>query len=408
MKKLHKLSLQLKSSALEPFHKWAIPVALIMMAAVNPGLSQKTDTTKTSHIHWSGYIKHMHSSIYQPATASLLLDGLFQHRLNFTASGPDSPWLLHAGLRTRMFYGNYFELTPDQGKNIHDENNDHLPLSINVINRERLLLNSYLDRFYLQWTRKDWEVRLGRQRINWGISNFWNPNDLFNTFDFTDFDYDERPGSDAVRVTWYSGPVSRLEGAMKIADDWDSAIAALLYRWNSGSFDYQIIAGKYQKNITLGGGWSGYLGNVGFKGEFMHFNAYNSKETSAFNATAGLDYAFKNKVFTGIGYLFNEAGSTGQGTYLFAFKLSARNLYPYRHAVYTSINYGFAPLLNGGVSLVYSPAESKPFFISPTLSYNMAQNWDLDLISQIFVTDTPPGSLDLNIYSFFLRVKWSM
>ncbi len=324
-----------------------------------------------------------------------------------TVSNARSTWSVNAGLRTRMFYGNFFELTPDQGSTIHDENNDYLPLSVNITDNKHLLVNSYLDRLYVQWSRKAWEVRLGRQRINWGISTFWNPNDLFNTFDFTDFDYEERPGSDALRVTWYTGPVSRLEGAIRMADNWDDVTAAMLYRWNMGAFDIQVIGGKYQKNITFGGGWSGYIGDVGFKGELMYFNSYDSQITNTFNLTAGFDYMFGSKLFTSLGYLFNKAGTTDHGTNLFSFQLSARNLYPYRHAIYSSVNYSFTPLLTGGFSLVYSPVSTDPWFVSPSLSYNVAQNWDLDLVSQIFVSEPVGTAPDLDIYAFFLRMKWS-
>src|SRR5680860_1859090 len=363
-----------------------------------PDLSGQSTKGKDSlHADWSGYLKQMNTTIYQPITKSVLLDGLLQNRINMTLYGDKSPWSLHAGLRTRMFYGNFFEENPDRGSTIHDENNDYLPLSVNIVDNRHLLVNSYLDRLYLQWTRKSWEMRLGRQRINWGISTFWNPNDLFNTFDFTDFDYEERPGSDALRVTWYSGPVSRLEGAIKMADNWDGVTAALLYRWNMGSFDFQVIGGKYQKNITTGGGWSGYMGDVGFKGEMMYFNSYDSQVTNTFNITTGFDYIFGTDLFTSLGYLYNEAGSTDQGTNLFIFQLSARNLYPYRHAVYGSVNYTFTPLLTSGFSLVYSPVSTDPWFVSPTLSYNVAQDWDLDFISQIFVSEVT--TFNLNIFA---------
>lgn len=31
----------------------------------------------------------------------------------------------------------------------------------------------------------------------------WNPNDWFNTYNYFDFDYEERPGTDAIRVRVY-------------------------------------------------------------------------------------------------------------------------------------------------------------------------------------------------------------
>src|SRR5690606_10888137 len=238
-----------------------------------------------------------------------------------------------------------------------------------------------------------------------GISTFWNPNDLFNSFDFTDFDYEERPGSDALRVTWYTGPVSRLEGAIKMADNLDEVTMAMLYRWNMGSFDFQVIGGKYRKNLAVGGGWSGYLNDIGFKGELMYFDSYDSGIANTFNITTGFDYLFGSEVMAGLGYLYNGSGTLGQGSNLFNFQLSARNLYPYRHAVYGQINVSITPLLSGGAMVVYSPVEPNPLFLSPSFSYSLSQNWDLDLVSQIFAAESSP--INLNVYAFFLRTKWS-
>lgn len=137
----------------------------------------------------------------------------------------------------------------------------------------------------------------------------------------------------------------------------------------------------------------------------MYFNSYESGVSNAFNLTAGVDYLFGDDLFTSIGYLYNQSGSTDQGTNLFIFELSARNLYPYRHALYGSASFAITPLLNAGASLVYSPVITDPWFISPSLSYSMAQNWDLDLVSQIFVTEVT--TINLNVFAFFLRTKWS-
>lgn len=381
---------------------------LTFLVLLGYGLTAQSNDRKDSlRADWSGYLKYMSTTIYQPFNKSVLIDGLAQNRVNLTLYGNQSPWSFHAGLRTRFFYGNFFEQDPDRPSTIHDENNDYLNLSFNIFHNKYVLMNSYFDRLYLEWSKSSWEVRLGRQRINWGISNFWNPNDLFNTFDFTDFDYEERPGSDALRITWYTGPVSRLEGAIKMGENWEEVTAALLYRWNMGSFDIQLVGGKYQKNYTYGGGWSGYLGNVGFKGEMMFFNSYDSQVSNTFNLTAGLDYIIGKDLFSSIGYLYNEAGSTDHGSNLLLFNLSARNLYPYRHAFYGSINYPFTPLLTGGISLVFSPYPSNPWFISPTLSYNVAQNWDLDFVSQISTSEPAPPAPDIDMYAYFLRAKWS-
>jgi hypothetical protein len=70
-----------------------------------------------------------------------------------------------------------------------------------------------IDRLYLDWVYKDWEVIFGRQRIAWGTCLVWNPTDFFNPFDILDFDYEERPGTDAVHVQYYTGPLSQFNAA---------------------------------------------------------------------------------------------------------------------------------------------------------------------------------------------------
>ena len=77
--------------------------------------------------------------------------------------------------------------------------------------------HTMIDRFYLSWRTDNWRVRLGRQRVNWGINLVSNPNDLFNVYSFFDFDYVERPGADAVRAQHYLDGMSSLEVAVSPA-----------------------------------------------------------------------------------------------------------------------------------------------------------------------------------------------
>ena len=76
-----------------------------------------------------------------------------------------------------------------------------------------------LDRAYVQYTKGNFSTTIGRQRINWGISPVWNPNDLFNAFQYLDFDYEERPGADAARLEYYVGEASSVEAAFKLAEN---------------------------------------------------------------------------------------------------------------------------------------------------------------------------------------------
>ena len=43
------------------------------------------------------------------------------------------------------------------------------------------VLTSMVDRLWMQFTFGNLEIKAGRQRINWGQTFVWNPNDIFNS-----------------------------------------------------------------------------------------------------------------------------------------------------------------------------------------------------------------------------------
>ncbi|HMQ64538.1 MAG TPA: hypothetical protein PKE06_27890, partial [Flavilitoribacter sp.] len=248
------------------------------------------------------------------------------------------------------------------------------------------------------------EIRLGRQRVNWGISTIWNPNDIFNAYSFTDFDYEERPGSDAVRVRYYTGYAGSVEVAVRGADSLGGMIMAGRWLFNKGSYDIQLIGGYAQKDLVLGGGWAGNIKNAGFKGEATWFYRPEEKE-SVFALTANVDYAFANSLYLNGGFLYNSAGATDQDILnLFTFDLSAKTLYPYRWATFVQGSSPITPLLTAGVAVIYSPVKVNPLFVNPTITLSISDNWTLDAVGQVVFSKGDEGYRS-PLQVGFLRVK---
>lgn len=363
----------------------------------------------------NGYVKNLQTLLFfndaYPDLQQLKLvdtflqDNLLHNRLNFKWY-PNEHWTLHAEARNRIFFGDLVKATPDYGAQIDDVNNDYFDLSAVLLNSNGWVVHTMLDRLFLEYLAGNWEIRLGRQRVNWGISTVWNPNDVFNAFSFTDFDYEERPGSDALRVKYYTGFASSLEIVVRAFDHWDKGTVAGLWRFNKWKYDFQLLGGYTERFLTLGGGWAGNIKNAGFKGEFNHFYALDEDQQNAFAATIGVDYSFSNSIYLNLGLLYNSLGSQEAPiSGLFSFELSARNLYPYRWAVFTQVSLPFTPLLTGGVALIYSPVEVHPLFFNPTLTYSIKENWDLDLLGQLVFNQD--GGYTSPIQAAFLRLKFS-
>jgi hypothetical protein len=357
---------------------------------------------------WSmrGYVKHLESVFKLDGFNSYLLDNLIHNRLNIRYE-PSDKFQMAIDMRNRVFYGDLVKLNTNYADQIEEGNNDYFDFSAHLVNKRDWLVNSTIDRAYLQYTNGALETRIGRQRINWGISTVWNPNDLFNAFAFTDFDYEERPGSDAIRIKYYTGVASSIEIAASAARSLDRSVMAALYKWNVAQYDFQILSGYARGDWVIGGGWAGNLKTAGFKGEWSYFISDKENEKNSFALTAGIDYSFSNSLYLSTGYLYNSNGET-QGTLLdlFSFQLSAKNLYPFRHAIFISAGYPITPLLNSSLAFIYSPISSHPLFINPTLTYSIAQSWDLDLVGQIaFNQDN--GKYKSPVTAGFLRLKVS-
>lgn len=363
----------------------------------------------------NGYVKQMSSLLFisDPTLAAaypnkMMQDNLLHNRLNFSWYISDA-FTFKADLRTRIFYGETVRSTPSYGDLVDNANNDYFDLSWNILNEKAAVIHTMIDRLYFDFTKGKWQITLGRQRINWGINTTWNPHDIFNAYNFTDFDYAERPGSDALRVQYYTGVASSIELAVKVFDKWEEATAGLLWKFNKWNYDFQVLAGVANEDIVGGLGWAGNLGGAGFKGELSYFYDLDNAATTrhSFAASLGFDYIFGNGLFLNAGLLYNSNGLvSGSTNQLFSFELSAKNLYPYKYSAMLGVTHSFTPLFSGSLSVVYSPGESHALFISPTLAYSIKENWDIDLISQITLNKS--GNKYISpIQYIFLRLKFS-
>jgi hypothetical protein len=402
--------------------KNGIGLLLITLLAAS-SLSAQEEGEKKWRVN--GYLKNMQTLLlfnkaYPTMTPNglelvdtFIQDNLVHHRFNVEWR-PHDRWRFRGDLRNRIFFGDLVKATPNYAALIDNVNNDYFNLSRVLIDNPSLVAHGMIDRLYAEYSHEQWEVRLGRQRINWGIGTVWNPNDIFNAFAFTDFDYEERPGSDALRVKRYTGFAGSVELAAKMFDTWDEAVIAGMWRFNRWTYDFQLLAGLMERDLALGGGWAGNLGNAGLKGEMTYFlpmkKAFANYQhgRSSFALTLGIDYNLSNGLYLNSGYLFNSNGAArASATELFAFELSAKNLYPYRHAVFGQGMFPFTPLFNGGLAFIYSPVTVHALFLNPVATLSIAQNWDLDFVGQLVFNRVESKGYAAPVQALFFRLKWS-
>jgi hypothetical protein len=371
-------------------------------------LSQEEESVSPRY-DFKGYIKSLQTTYFTqlPFSSESIMfnDHLLHNRLNFKWF-PTENLTIYTELRSRLFWGDFVKLSSNYIDETDKGSDDYFDWSAGWRSNKGYALHTNLDRFYAEWTKGQWEFRMGRQRVNWGITTTWNPNDIFNAYNFTDFDYEERPGSDALRIKRYTGIASSLELAFKAAENWEEFTGAILGKFHTGTYDWQILGGVSENFIVAGGGWAGNLGNASFKGEVSTFLPLEEKDESSVSATFGIDYTFSNQLYLSGGMLFSSTGTTDNiSLSIFDSDLSARKLFPYKYAGMVMATYPINPLLNSGLVVLYSPGKANMLFLNPTITASIAQDWDIHLVGQILFQKQE--KYESPVQAGYLRIKWS-
>ncbi len=352
-----------------------------------------------------GYVKNLQQAGFTEAPGNTQWSTLIHNRINFKYL-INEQWLARLEFRNRVLYGDLVRANPNLPDFI-SRDRGWADFSWNLLASGNTLINIHIDRALVSYTGAKWEVTLGRQRINWGRNLIWNPNDLFNSYNFLDFDYEERTGSDAVRIQYFLDAFSRIELAAKQGDTPDDQIVAALYGFHLGTYDLQLITGMYQRDWVFGGGWSGNLKNAGFKGEVSCFLPLGSAQESEkiLSASVSADYSFPNGWYLHGSYLYlSQVSGFSEGLVSLVYLgVTPKNLMPFRHTAFLQLSRELNPVFRVGLSGVYSPTDHSLILI-PYSAYALAENWDIDITGQGFFplgTGTNPAG------SLFLRIRWS-
>lgn len=367
--------------------------------------AQDSTDDKKQKLQFNGYLKDLHSFTFDKGYSNVLTGSLLHNRINFKYR-PIKGLTAAMEMRNRLFWGEEVAQTPGfvQGLRYPGESID---LSITWFELDNMLLYSNIDRLWVDYAAGNWNVRAGRQRINWGIGTLWNPNDIFNTYNFLDFDYEERPASDAIKGQYLFDNMSHMEMAVaRTGDSINRTIAAAKYFTNKWNYDMQLLLGIYLSQPTVGAGWAGSIGNAGFKGETQYFFAKDSL-AAQLNLMLEADYVFSKGWYVNGGALLNTEGidTPLSETNLEAFQLSPRNLMPTKWNLYAGFTKQVNPLFSVNLSTVYAPGTNF-LLVLPSLQYNLYTNLDVNLIGQSFFADQS-GNFEGMTHRWFLRLKWS-
>ena len=382
--------------------KRIVKIFFASLVAAAARAQDSTDAVKQFSVN--GYIKDLQTFSFTNNFSDLTSMNLIHNRLN-ARWRPSDKITVAAEFRNRVFWGEEVKENPAFVSLLRNKN-EKVNLQKTWINTKSLIVHTNTERAYINYAGEKLKIRLGRQRINWGVTTTWNPNDIFNVYNFLDFDYEERPGVDGANLKYVFNNSFNTEIGYANTGKRKSTIMALKYYLNKWNYDMQLITGWYKDRPTIGMGWAGNIKDAGFKGEIQCFLG-DKDSTRHLNISLEGDYMFKNGWYVNAGILFNSNGlnKTVEKWDEINLNLSSTNLMPTKWNLIITTAKDLTPLLSANMSAAYTP-RTNLLIVFPSLRYNIATNLDIDLVWQSFFIELNNSLTSINQLCVF-RMKWS-
>jgi hypothetical protein len=357
-----------------------------------------------------GYAKYLFSTSDVP-TIGNMNDHILHARLN-SRFFINEKMTVSAEVRNRILFGGSVEKNPNFLSTIRSS---HEFENFDVVwwDKNSSVGYSELDRLWFDASFGKFQCSVGRQRIAWGTALVWNPTDLFNPLSILDFDYEERPGVDAVRFQYFNTEVSKIEVVIKPGKTRNGNVIAAKVLFNNWNYDLHLIGGIRAYKAFAGFSWAGDIQGAGFRGEVFTsqvnddaavlFPALNNAWYSTIALSA--DYSFPTTLYIHSEILYNDRGVTSNATTAIPLMQSLQLLSAARWSLFQEVAYELHPLVRGSVFIIYNPNDGSSAIV-PSVTWSAMENFDVSFFGLFFSGDS---STEYGNYgtSVFLRGKYS-
>lgn len=366
---------------------------------------------------YQGHLKNTLSNSKYLFSDERVTDNLLQLRLNTrTYFSSNAKFILEG--RVRYLSGKSLSLNPMM-KGMLVNNYNLFSLQTELQSGSNSWSHAEIDRLSFDFQKNKLQITIGRQRIAWGTSWVWNITDLFNPLSVLDFDYEERPGQDAIRIQYFMDELSRLDFAISPAKPGEITTTAIQYSFNKSGYDFNFLAGVRGMKMLGGFSWAGDIGGAGFRGEIIVtqkpkleyvvpaiYSATNDEfDKLQMSSVLSFDYTFTNSFYLHTEFLYNNLGRIRNAKYFLNDAQKLNLLSPARFSVCQEFAYNISPLVRGTIFAIYNP-DDKSIVVMPNIIWSAIENLDLSLVALLF--DGSERS-EFGGYgkSFYARAKYS-
>ncbi|MCP4005723.1 MAG: hypothetical protein GY725_16155 [bacterium] len=273
-----------------------------------------------------------------------------------------------------------------------------------ISDHDRFFWRHRLYRGWLRYESKNFDLKIGRQRIALGRGRLWNPTDLFNPIPALAIEGDQRLGQDAAvaRVRLSSNLWSELIWSPQ--DDPDEHRIAARLEISRTEVDGALMVARIQRDYTFGADFAATVRDAAVRGEATYTDLFAGGRV--WQVVASLDYTFG--LGTGLYFLvehfFNENLVTGVtfggvppgtspeaglslllATPGFSEAINTTRLTSrVRNRTGVAVGYDLTPLLRADLLWLHDWHGPSEAFV-PTLSYQLRSDLDLTVGGQFFL-----------------------
>lgn len=371
-------------------------------------------TNAQEKLSFNGYLSNMGQSVIAKDTADeyeATYDYILHNRMNLAYYANDN-LTAHLQFRNQFLWGESVELTPNYAK-VFQQDKGFVDMNFNWFDGNNYLLNTQIDRAYVEYVNGNLEVSLGRQRVNWGRALVWNPNDIFNAFSYYDFDYVERPGSDAIKARYYLGMASATELVAKL-DSANNFTLAGMWKTNKSGYDFQVIGGYVNgEDYVIGAGWEGNIKSFAFRGEMSYYHPEEnfSDSIGVVLASVGTDISFGNSLVLQAEFLYNDSKTLSSNVAdFYSAPPNSKSLSISEYNFFVNVQYPVTPIFSVYTAAMYY-TDYKGYFLMPGFDISLSDNMNFSLIYQYFNLElfNPLVMKDerVGVNMAFARLKWN-
>lgn len=215
------------------------------------------------------------------------------------------------------------------------------------------------------------------------MGHFFTPTDLFNPFNPTQIELEERDGVDAVSFTTknYRGIRSQFVFTPQGRQLHPSRYLGRIWKDISG-YEIGILGGRIKRDNAVGFDFAGNIKDSAVRGELLFREAEGEK--NYLKLTANADYNFPHNIYALLEYHFNSQGEGDPNAYQIDRLIRGDIQQVARNYAALLLGYDITPLLRFENRLILNMDDAS-LFIRPELQYEIGSDFLVTLASHLFL-----------------------